>query len=773
MVVDFMQIFTRDQYEPPSPSVPPSKATEKENITATRTTYFVAPYYLEIDITKQYSAESIHVFDSCSTKKKHKFNLITYLFLYEHRQPRYLQITKVKRAEIMGKKRKSTGNNQSQSANQSGNVPENNNENTQNGNVTTNKSIGNTIQQKNNNKKKRKRNRSLSPNPTRNNSSASSSPSLNSVNKSRGNGNNRNKKRRKTKSRQTFWVETTGKDCDNVLQQSKSGDVKKSASGVGTQIMNHSQDQSNLTIVITKSYIIDGFMNEAVDCNSDYKSVKNQYSIDSEFLRCLEEESYNRPETLNNNKKNKIIVYRSPSTKKFVPFSSSSNNKNKKSKYIELPNGNNGDGIPNPDNGKIDDKYWAQRKRFFTKFDSGIQLDHEGWFSVTPEAIATHIREKTTFLWRMKMKKQEKFQSNSSCEEIQDGIVDNVSGNNSSEKKNDEGLVVLDAFCGCGGNAIAYARDMQNVEESPSKSKIPKIGSNDQTKTISLVIAVDIDLNKLKMAAHNASIYNISSKKILFVHGDAIHVLKKLNLPRKKMNQSIIAKEGGHSIFTSAPLFHEGYKIINVSDLGAIDVDVVFLSPPWGGVQYKNFGNDFGFDLKNHIQLRVPCNNNASPNNEYEKEDTVKDNSEEIKELSSHNKSYESGSDSEEDGENSESCQIIESSNNMSEQSTVLVDGDELLALASGPNIECETYTTNKENQEQIMNRRQNRMVVYFLPKNLNGFSLGSAALNAGYGSSTMYTEKDKENNKFRNNFIEIEQNMLNGKLKTVTGYLI
>jgi len=661
----------------------------------------------------------------------------------------------------------STGNNQSQSANQSKNVPENKNENTQNGNVTTtNISISNTIQQKNNNKKKRKRNRSLSPNPTGNNSSTISSPSLNSVNKKRGNdnnsNNNRNKKRRKTKSRQTFWVETTGKDCDNVLQQSKSGDGKKSASCVvGTQNINHSQDQSNLTIVITKSYIIDGFMNEGVDCNSDCKSVKNQYSIDSEFLRCLEEESHNRPET-SNNKKNKIIVYRSPSTKKFVPFSSSSNYKNKKPKYIELPNGNNGDGIPNPDNGKIDDKYWAQRKRFFTKFDSGIQLDHEGWFSVTPEAIATHIREKTTFLWKMKMKKQEKLQSNSSCKETQDGIVDHVSGNDSREK-NDEGLVVLDAFCGCGGNAIAYARDMQNVEESPSKSKIPKTGGNDQAKTISLVIAVDIDLNKLKMAAHNASIYNISSNKILFVHGDAIHVLKNLNLPRKKTNQSIITKEGGHSISTSSPLFHEGYKIINVSDLGAIDVDVVFLSPPWGGVKYKNFGgNDFGFDLKNHIQLRVPCNNNASSKNNYEKEDTVKDNSED-----------ESGSDSEEDEENSESCQIIESSNSMSEQSTVLVDGDELLALASGSNIERETYTTNKENQEQIMNNGQNRMVVYFLPKNLNGFSLGSAALNAGYGSSTMYTGKGEENNKFRNNFIEIEQNMLNGKLKTVTGYLI
>jgi len=57
-----------------------------------------------------------------------------------------------------------------------------------------------------------------------------------------------------------------------------------------------------------------------------------------------------------------------------------------------LPNGDCGDGMENPfPKDEVADKYWAQRKRLFSKFDEGVQLDKESWFSVTPEAIAGHI----------------------------------------------------------------------------------------------------------------------------------------------------------------------------------------------------------------------------------------------------------------------------------------------------------------------------------------------------------------------------------------------
>lgn len=57
-------------------------------------------------------------------------------------------------------------------------------------------------------------------------------------------------------------------------------------------------------------------------------------------------------------------------------------------------------------------KYWNQRFRLFSKFDEGIKLDRESWFSVTPEAIAKHIAERCQ------------------CD------------------------LIVDAFCGVGGNTI-------------------------------------------------------------------------------------------------------------------------------------------------------------------------------------------------------------------------------------------------------------------------------------------------------------------------------
>lgn len=35
-------------------------------------------------------------------------------------------------------------------------------------------------------------------------------------------------------------------------------------------------------------------------------------------------------------------------------------------------------------------KYWCQRYILFSRFDDGIRMDEEGWFSVTPESIARH-----------------------------------------------------------------------------------------------------------------------------------------------------------------------------------------------------------------------------------------------------------------------------------------------------------------------------------------------------------------------------------------------
>ncbi|XP_065609341.1 trimethylguanosine synthase isoform X2 [Cyrtonyx montezumae] len=102
-------------------------------------------------------------------------------------------------------------------------------------------------------------------------------------------------------------------------------------------------------------------------------------------------------------------------------------------------------------------KYWAQRYRLFSRFDEGIKLDREGWFSVTPEKIAEHIAVRVA----------QSFNCNT----------------------------IVDAFCGVGGNAIQFALTSKRV------------------------IAVDIDPQKLSLARSNAEVYGVADQ-IEFVCGD-------------------------------------------------------------------------------------------------------------------------------------------------------------------------------------------------------------------------------------------------------------
>lgn len=60
-------------------------------------------------------------------------------------------------------------------------------------------------------------------------------------------------------------------------------------------------------------------------------------------------------------------------------------------------------------------KFWYQRYSLFSKFDLGIRLDRESWFSVTPEKVAEHLAERCR------------------CD------------------------LIVDGFCGAGGNTIQFA----------------------------------------------------------------------------------------------------------------------------------------------------------------------------------------------------------------------------------------------------------------------------------------------------------------------------
>ncbi|KAI6126833.1 Tgs1 protein [Pisolithus sp. B1] len=144
-------------------------------------------------------------------------------------------------------------------------------------------------------------------------------------------------------------------------------------------------------------------------------------------------------------------------------------------------------------------KYFFQRHRYFSLYDQGCLLDEEGWYSVTPECIASQIAERCR------------------CD------------------------VILDAFCGVGGNAIAFA------------------------KTCHRVIAMDNSPTRLALARHNATIYGVADR-IEFVLADYITF--------------------AHSYLARWEATATSHPIDPGADSKRRSIDVVFLSPPWGGPEY-------------------------------------------------------------------------------------------------------------------------------------------------------------------------------------------
>ncbi|SMN22122.1 similar to Saccharomyces cerevisiae YPL157W TGS1 Trimethyl guanosine synthase [Maudiozyma saulgeensis] len=133
-------------------------------------------------------------------------------------------------------------------------------------------------------------------------------------------------------------------------------------------------------------------------------------------------------------------------------------------------------------------KYWRFRKNLFSKIDSnGIYMTHELWFSVTPESIASFFA-------------------------------------NFVRACMPEAQVILDVFCGGGGNTIQFAK------------QFPK------------VYGVDFSLEHLYCTAQNAKVYEVDDR-IWLKYG-----------PWEK-------------------ICHEKY-------LEDIKVDCIFASPPWGGPNY-------------------------------------------------------------------------------------------------------------------------------------------------------------------------------------------
>ncbi|XP_049935601.1 uncharacterized protein LOC116261153 isoform X2 [Nymphaea colorata] len=84
-------------------------------------------------------------------------------------------------------------------------------------------------------------------------------------------------------------------------------------------------------------------------------------------------------------------------------------------------------------------KYWTQRFSLFSRYNEGIRLDEEGWYSVTPEAIA------------------------------------------SDQAKSCRDVLVIDCFSGVGGNAIQFAKSgchVLAIDVDPQKVELSRHNAN-------------------------------------------------------------------------------------------------------------------------------------------------------------------------------------------------------------------------------------------------------------------------------------------------------
>ena len=142
-------------------------------------------------------------------------------------------------------------------------------------------------------------------------------------------------------------------------------------------------------------------------------------------------------------------------------------------------------------------KYFHQKYDLWSKYDQGIRMDRESWYSCTPEKIAKQISERCDHFYNK----------------------DNRKSNENKTKS-----VIIDAYCGTGSNAIQFA-----------------------ITHFDYVIAIDINEKKIAMAQWNAQVYGVSDK-IEFICGDIFEVMHILQMRFRQSNNEKI-----QAIYMSPP----------------------------------------------------------------------------------------------------------------------------------------------------------------------------------------------------------------------------
>lgn len=149
-------------------------------------------------------------------------------------------------------------------------------------------------------------------------------------------------------------------------------------------------------------------------------------------------------------------------------------------------------------------KFFKMRYYIFSKYDRGVKIDEESWYSITPETVAKHVANR---------------------------VVDIYGEGNAN---------VMDGFSGVGGNVIQFARKCAFAVGNGKENFL-------------FIYLTDFDGSKCESCLHNAKIYSTDH------------------------NLQIINKD-----FLQLKL-----EDIHYPENTASKINVVFMSPPWGGVGYN------------------------------------------------------------------------------------------------------------------------------------------------------------------------------------------
>lgn len=207
-------------------------------------------------------------------------------------------------------------------------------------------------------------------------------------------------------------------------------------------------------------------------------------------------------------------------------------------------------------------KYWRQRHLLFSKYDEGILLTKELWFSVTPEAIS----EFTAKLIKLV---------------LNDKILSK------------EPIFVMDAFAGGGGNVNSFL------------------------KYFDVVFAVDINHLHLYCTKNNANVY--------FSSDDVNNKLKLLplnwvyaddGLDKDFIDENFQGEINDVNHLVDKIYVNKKESLESLEILKDMKLDCIFGSPPWGGPEYikekyYNLDNILPYPLEKLLKILLNYTDNV------------------------------------------------------------------------------------------------------------------------------------------------------------------